>query len=192
MAGTPASSRSAYTGSYPIVNADVAAAAAIAVSKLAPGTAGQVLGGTGPSYALPPGYEFDYVQSTADLTVSATTSATANTAITGTAVTYDGATVVMVEFYSPAVLPGTTLGDRVTVCLFDNGASIGNLGLVQNETIGQSLIMPVHVVRRLTPSAIAHTYSIRAYRDGTNNGTIFMGAGGVDTRVPGFLRIVKV
>jgi hypothetical protein len=127
--------------------------------------------------------ELDYAQITAPVNVTATTEATANTLITGGAVTYDGATVVMIEAFLPAALRGTSL---LQLWLYDGAASIGAIGLVGNFTTGESWVGR----RRLTPSAAAHTYSLRASVDG-GTGVATGGAGGVGNYVPAFMRITR-
>jgi hypothetical protein len=155
--------------------------------------AGTVTGGTAIfTFTLPPGHEFDYVEKTSSTSITATSEATADTVVTGSAVTYDGSTAVMVEFFSPSVRPATdAVADRsVNVTLYDGAASIGIWG--QTITPAQNDDnKPFHLVRRLTPSGAAHTYSVRAYVSG-GTGTISGGTGGVTAAMPAFIRITKV
>src|SRR5436309_3353550 len=85
-----------------LTNAMVSASAAIAVSKLAAGLAGQVLQGTGPTYAYPPGFEIAYDQITSGVNVASTTEGTPTAIIAGTAHTYENVPYVA-EFFSPSV-----------------------------------------------------------------------------------------
>lgn len=170
---------------------DLLVRGASALTRLGIGAAAKFLrsDGTDPSYQYPPGHEFDYAEFTSDVTVSATTEAGANTVVTGNAVTYDGATIVMIEFFSPHVDPQTTAGANIWIVLYDGAASVGHWGLAQTPANATTRV-PVYLRRRLTPSAASHTYSARAYR-GTANGGIAAGAGGNGAVMPGFIRITK-
>jgi hypothetical protein len=144
------------------------------------------------AWNLPPGHEFDYVEKTSSTSITATTEGTADTVVTGSAVTYDGSTVVLIEFFSPSVRPATdAVADRaVTVTLYDGSSSIGIWG--QTITPSQNDDnKPFYLARRLTPSAAAHTYSVRAYVSG-GTGTVSGGAGGAAAAMPAFIRITKV
>lgn len=134
------------------------------------------------AWALPPAYEFDYVAATSDVSITATSEATANTIVTANAVTYDGSTVIYVEFYTYALDQGTTF---IALVLYDGSSSIGRIGLGLGATR-----VPALVKRRLTPSAAAHTYSIRAYVD-AGTGTAEAGAGGNGNKMPLYIRQYK-
>lgn len=140
------------------------------------------------------GGELDYVEFTSAVNLTATTEATANTIVTGSAIAYDGATVVMIEFYAPTWQVQDTLDAVSTVYLYDGAASIGRIATALNPTGdsgGTGLIIPCHGFRRLTPSAATHTYSVRG---ATSTGTSIMhaGAGGNGAQMPGYIRIVEV
>lgn len=133
----------------------------------------------------------DYAQITSNASITATSEATADVVVTGSAITYDGATEIMVEFYSPFCRPDTAANDReLRLYLYDGSSSIGRLSLQIAGEGGGSSHVPVHVKRRLTPSAASHTYSIRA---SVNAGTGLVGAGtgGSTGEMPAFIRIVK-
>jgi hypothetical protein len=128
--------------------------------------------------------EYTYDEFTAPVAVAAATEATATTVVTATAYTFDGATPVVVEFFAPAAVRGT---NRIAFVLYDGAASIG---ILANEPNVQGAEWPVFVARRLTPSAAAHTYSVRAFVD-AGAGTVTAGAGGVGNYMPGYIRIRK-
>lgn len=136
------------------------------------------------------GYELDYAEITSDASITATTSATANTVVTGSAITYDGATIILVEFFTPFVTPPSGALHNVNIDLYDGSSSIGIMALVTSNPTNASRI-PVYCAKRLTPSAAAHTYSIRSFVD-SGTGTIRAGAGGAGTIYPSFMRIIKV
>jgi hypothetical protein len=175
----------------------IAASAADTPVRVAVGANGTVLeaasGATpGVQWDYPPGYELDYVEKTSSTNITATTEGTADTIVTGSAVAYDGSTIVLIEFFSPSVRPATdAVADRtVSVTLYDGASSIGIWG--QTVTPAQNDDnKPFLLQRRLTPSAATHTYSVRAYVTG-GTGTVSGGAGGAAAAMPAFIRITKV
>lgn len=136
------------------------------------------------------GSEVDYVQATANVNVTATTEGTANTIVTGSAVTYDGLTSIMVEFFSVGVTPTATANAYLQLWLYDDAASIGEIAFVQTPAAAASYV-PCVGHRRLTPSAAAHTYSIRGSVSG-GTGVVSAGAGGIGAVHPMFIRITRV
>jgi len=135
---------------------------------------------------VPPGHEYDYVPFTANVSPTATTEATANTVVTGNAVAYDGATTVMIEFFSSIVRANLTAGATMTFCLYDGAASIGFIAAVGNPSTSAGYSV-VRASQRLTPSNASHTYSIRAFVSG-GTGIVGAGVGGVGATVPGYIR----
>lgn len=133
-----------------------------------------------PAWALPPGYEFDYVQITGSGNITATSDATANTIMTANAVTYDGSTIVIIETNITFVTQGTTF---ITIVLYDGSTCIGRIAIT-------GVRAPIYMRHRLTPSAAAHTYSVRAFVD-AGTGTYNSGAGGTAAYMPSFIRQTK-
>lgn len=162
-------------------------------ARLATGAAGTVLrGGTDPSYGFPPGYELDYVEKTSDTSVTATSEATADTVVTGSAVAYDGSTIVQIQFGANYIQPDQAAAARsISVWLYDGSSSIGRMTIARNDAAAAFPTYPVYATRRLTPSAATHTYSIRASVS-AGTGTIGAGAGGNGNAMPGYIRIVRV
>jgi hypothetical protein len=154
-----------------------------------------VVGKTGSdvAYFLPPGYEFDYVGGAGTNSITATTEATANTIITANAVTYDGSTAIMLDFFAPESTPNASDNSFVRYVLYDGSSSVGYFGITFNPKLasGSSARWPVRLSRRLTPSAGAHTYSVRGYVN-TGTGECNGGAGGTATYLPVFIRQTKV
>ena len=126
--------------------------------------------------------ELAYNQVTANTTISAVTEATANTIVTASALTFDGATIVVIEFYCPAT---TGAGDCV-IELYDGASPIGLMA-----ERGSNVVMPVHAAQRITPAAATKTYSIRGWSAGGGNATVIAGVGGVGAYVPAFVRISR-
>jgi hypothetical protein len=127
-----------------------------------------------------------YAEATADVVISAITEATADSIVSAGAVTFDGLTPVVIDFFCATV---TSAADgRIIFVLYDGSSSIGLLGETYRPAGSQNWT-PIRLSRRLTPSG-AKTYSVRAYRV-NNNQTIKAGAGGVGAYVPAFIRISK-
>ena len=111
-------------------------------------------GGGGGSASL----ELDYATRSTDLTVSATTGATADTWITGNAVTYDG-TKVYICGYAP--FQNATTSAELIIELYDGSTQIGR---AFQSDYGGSMYFEL----AYTPSAASHTFGLRAWRTGSN------------------------
>jgi hypothetical protein len=134
-----------------------------------------------------PGTELAYNEGTGTVLVTATTEATANTVLGASAVTFDGATAVLIEGWFEGYDAGDAPG--FSLYLYDGASSIGVL-YVRAMTAGASM-GSVSVKRRLTPSAASHTYSIRGTVSAGAGATVRMGVGGAGVALPGFIRITK-
>jgi len=137
-----------------------------------------------------PGFEYDYKEVTVPATSVAVTSATATAILTGNAVTYDGATLVVIKFYCGA-LQHTVANALVLLNLYDGATDLGMIArIATSSTAGTSTA--VFAPRRLTPSAAAHTYSVRAWTTVAGTVTAAVGAGGAGIDLPMFMQITKV
>lgn len=153
-----------------------------APARLGAGTTGYFLMAKGAATSvLWAARELDYVQITSDVNVTATTAATGNTIITGNSVAYDGATVVMIEFCSGRIVKGTTF---LILDLWEDSTDIARIAV--DLTGGH----PCTVAFRRTPSNASHTYKVTGYVD-AGTGTVYAGAGGVDTQMPAYLRVTR-
>lgn len=172
--------------SLDILNADVDAAAAIAISKLADPGSGKVItsAGSGAVAAFPPGYQLDYVPITAPVNVTATSTATANTIITGTSQAYDG-TPIWVEFGADRIVVGT---HQLIVSLYDGSTELGIL--CRSSLTNANDSVPGSGRIRLTPSAGTHQYVVKASVD-AGTGIITAGAGTIGADCPAFIRVTK-
>lgn len=134
--------------------------------------------------------ELVYSEQTTDVTVSATTEASPTTVIdNSTAITLDGNTTVLVEFYAAGVdNPGNAGGNTVTLSLWDGtSTNLGRLGEIYHDsTLYRRL--PVLIRRRFTPAAGTYTYKVRGYRSNAN-GTVKAGSGGSGGYMPAYLRV---
>lgn len=175
-------------------NNNILASAGIVLSKLGQSGAvtsqAPVWNGSAWVPAYPPGFEFSYDEFVANVGTAATTEATATTIKTATAVTFDGATTVEIEFSCMEVtVAANAAGNACILVLYEDGVAIGKIGSFETGATTQ-FGTPVRVGRRRTPAAGARTYSVRAYH--TNASCTFnAGAGGVGNPVPGYIKIKK-
>jgi hypothetical protein len=113
--------------------------------------------------------------------VTATSSATAQTVIAGTAHSYDGATPVVIEIYLAQMQAPS--GSSLIVELFDGSTRIGRCFESNNVATGGMAFY------RFTPSNASHTYNIKAYV-GSGTGTIYCASGSGVNALPGFVRVI--
>jgi hypothetical protein len=133
-----------------------------------------------------------YVERTTGLAIpSATTSEGSPTAVVyAPALTFDGVTPIVIDFYVPSVAPGAAAGTAVQFWLYQDGVSMGRIAYVQSvATTGTNV--PVFASRRLTPAAGTRTYSVGAGAVSLD-GNIYCGVGGTGQYVPAFIRITRV
>lgn len=122
--------------------------------------------------------ELDYVQMTSDLTVNGS-SGSPNTVLTGNAVTYDGTTAVYVDFFTPALVPGSA---ALIVEVYEDSTLLGRV-MQTGPASGQH---PAFGSIRRTPSSGSHTFTIKAWKNGGTDGTISAASG---TYAPAFMRV---
>lgn len=134
--------------------------------------------------------ELNYTQITSSVNLTATTEATANTIVTASAVTFDGSTTAIIEFFANSIQTPAVNSSFVVLALYDGASSIGFFAFIQNPAAANPISVPVTLSRRLTPSAAAHTYSIRGYVSG-GTGVVAAGAGTIGVNAPAFIRITR-
>ena len=132
--------------------------------------------------------ETDYVEVTSSVTISATSAATANTIITGTAFTPSGSDKYRFEFGIEEV--ALTVVSSVIFHLYEGATNLGRLAVVTNPAAA-AMSVPVYGAREFTPTNVSHTYSIRAHRV-TANATATAGAGGADVAFPIWFRTTRL
>ena len=131
-------------------------------------------------------HEVAYVEFAADVSVtSAHTELSPVDVVSAGALTYD-ALPTLIEFYVERL---DTVGTTVAaLSLWDGSTDLGRIG----EFGAAAIATPLHLPRRLTPSAASHTYKVRGWlQTGANTCTLRAGAGGVGTRLPGFIRVLQ-
>lgn len=141
-------------------------------------------------YVVDHATELLYAQITASVNVptTANTDAAGVTVINPGNVTYQ-AKPIIIEFFAVGVT--TPPSAQVLLNLWDSNTDLGRIAqfINPNTTGPGSLLTPVLVRRRLTPTAGAHNYNIRAWCVASAAGTVSAGAGGVATYQPAYLRI---
>ncbi|MBA3565274.1 MAG: hypothetical protein H0W31_00275 [Actinobacteria bacterium] len=139
------------------------------------------------SSSILPGFELAYAEFTAEVSVT-----TATTIVTAPAFTADGVTPIRVEFMA-CTFAGNNAGDTMSVHLYEDGASIGNLAEVYIVASSFGISGFIHAVSDdMIPASGSRTYSIRATRSAANAMSVYAGAGGAGNRRPGFIRVVRV
>jgi hypothetical protein len=135
--------------------------------------------------------EVGYAQITSDVTVTATSEATATAVVSLAAITYE-AVPHMIEFFAPDARPNTgAAGQNITFALFDSTtAVIGVWGRIATPAASGNLV-PVHLGYRFTPTAASHTYNVKCWVSVTS-GLVQAGAGGSATHGPAWLRITRI
>ncbi len=140
-----------------------------------------------------PGFQLDYVEITSNVVLSATTDGNSQgtAVIDGNSVTYDGSTVIVIEFYVARfgvnVATNTHSG---YINLYDGTTDLGRIAQYLPGTTGLTCSIPILARRKLTPSAAAHTYHIRGWKDASGDTvTVVAGAGGASTVMPAYMRI---
>lgn len=141
------------------------------------------------AWGAPSGKELAYAQITAEVTgITTSSAATATNIVSAGAVTFDGS-AVMVEFYTPQAESPAVADGRILFELYDGGSAVMTIGALGSETAAaQKACVLVRV--RFTPSAAAHTYSVRAWVS-SGTGSVRAGAGGAGVLVPAYIRITK-
>ena len=134
--------------------------------------------------------EVAYVEFTADVSVTATTEGTANSVVSAGAITYE-AVPHLIEFFAPGARPDNGAAGRILhLILYDSTTALGELAGPTTPAAANDN-HPIMAARRLTPTAAAHTYNVKAW---TSAGTALVqaGAGGSGTKFPGFIRVTRV
>lgn len=131
-----------------------------------------------------------YVEFTSNVTVSSTTEGTPTDVVDSPAHTYDGATLICIEFFAPQA-NCTTASGAMLISLWDGAANLGRLGATQESAASGLVIYPLLLRRFLTPSAASHTYKIQAFCTAAAAGTIGAGSGGSGNNLPGYIRVTS-
>jgi hypothetical protein len=156
----------------------------------------QVVSGA-PAWKYPPGYEFDYVQITSPVTVTATTDGNnqGTAVIDGNAVTYDGSTRIKIEFSAPYMAATGGGANNYLLNVYDGTTDLGRIyNLELSWGSGTQEASPIYGALFLTPTNAAHTYHIRGWKSvggGSPTMSVGAGAGGASAYVPAWYRITR-
>lgn len=138
------------------------------------------------------GAELAYTEVTSNVNFSATSEATATTLVTAPSVTYDAADAI-VEFYASAFQSATGTSPLIVLVLFRDGVAIGQIAAlsISVSTGTANLTIPIRTVRKLTPGAGAHVFSVRAWLSPSGTATMIAQAGGPGAYVPAFIKVSR-
>jgi|GEM_PF-6134200 hypothetical protein len=116
-----------------------------------------------------------YTEATANVASAALTEDTADVVLTASSsIVCDGISAIEITFWAFSVRPDATTAARsVNFYLYEDGASIGRVGLAATAALGSDN-KPTMIRRRFVPTAGTHTYSIRT---AVNAGTALISAG---------------
>lgn len=164
-------------------------------ARLALGAAGTVVRSTGSTnaYAYPPGYEFNRVEITAQVTVTGTAEGSETTIVTGGSVSYDGSTAVDIEFCASRVTLAAGAVDRPAIfTLYEDSTALGRLCTLTSPVATQTFRFPIFARFRRTPTAGSHTYTVKAWKNNSGDTfTVDAGLGGSGANMPVYVRVVK-
>lgn len=132
-----------------------------------------------------------YNNAEASGTISATTAATANTLATASSITFDGATPMVISFYLYQWATGGTASSSLFANLYDGATAAQRVANLNNGTTAYQQATTLMLQVRLTPSAAARAYGIRAWR-ATSNGEWASSSGTTSAdAAQGFIRIER-
>lgn len=145
-----------------------------------------------PTWAYPPGWQFDYVEVTSSVSITGTSEGGATTVVTSNSVAYDGVTEVLIECYLPQVYGPNVAATDLVLILLEDSTVLGQIGVVRSESANRGVVPFGPGGRVRSPSNASHTYTVKAYVSGTSNaGGAGGGAGGSGNLVPGYIRVTK-
>lgn len=130
-------------------------------------------------------HEVGYTEFTSTVLANTVLEVAATSVVSAGALTFSGAPAT-VEFGCPGLAPGGSVTGGLN--LWDSATDLGRMFDGRVVTMS-STDYPVFLVRRLTPSAGSHTYSVRVWNTSASNFNVVAGAGGASTTLPGYIRI---
>lgn len=115
-------------------------------------------------------------------TISLASSGDATVVVTAPAYTFDGATVAVVEFFTPYWY--APIATNCYLYLYEDGAQRGLIAQAYAQS--SNSYRPLLARIRFTPSAGSRTYSIRG-----NSGEVYSGTGAGSAHVPSSIRVSR-
>lgn len=134
--------------------------------------------------------ELAYVEITSNVGVTGTSAASPTEVIAPLTFVSDGSPLI-VEFFTPrAYTDYAASGRQLSFSLYQDGSEIIRYwGFMQNPAAA-ALTQPIHLIRKITPSAGVHTFGVKAF---VNVGTGVVEASNSSTGMaPTFLRVSKI
>jgi len=145
----------------------------------------------GPSAITSIADEMAYAENPNSVSIVSTVQGTPDTIITAPAITVDGATKIVVEYYCPLAASPNVVGKSMFADLWMDSGQIGRIGQIIASTAAVAA-SPFLLQREITPPTGTHTFSVRGWVDGGANATFYSGTGGLGTINPMFIRIRRV
>jgi hypothetical protein len=139
----------------------------------------------------PAGTVLAYNEFTVPVTCTATTEATSNTIVTASAVTFDGATAILVEFFAPAVKAASSALTAADFTLWDGTTDLGLIGSWGNDAASNNQVEPLSLARRFTPASGSRVYSVRGRSNIAAGTLVNAGTWGPGTYCPGYICVTK-
>lgn len=133
--------------------------------------------------------ELGYSQITSPVNVTSTSFSSPTTVIAPLTVVCDGSPV-LVEFFASHISAAGT-GTNMALPLYQDGAELDRFWGYTNTVTAVLDYKPVHLQRRVTPSAGVHTFGVMGQVAG-GTGEVRAGTGGTTTVSPAFLRVSKI
>jgi hypothetical protein len=127
-----------------------------------------------------------YVEFTSNVSITATTEATANQVVSAGAITYENVPHRITFGCLRSTAPAS---QSMNIGLFDGTTGLGIIAFLGSTSPAQQ--SPIEQSRLFTPSAASHTYNIRAWVSG-GTGTVEANAGGAGTNMPGFILVERI
>lgn len=136
--------------------------------------------------------EIGYAETTSDLSVTATTEATAQQLVSLGAITYE-AVPTQITFGCAQARPDTGAAGRTLTFVLQDGASTIVVGVWGRQAAPAAAAsnVPVSLSHRFIPSAASHTYNVRCFVS-VATGLVSAGAGGSATNGPAWIRACRV
>jgi hypothetical protein len=128
-----------------------------------------------------------YAERTTSMPVTATIEASANTVVTAPAFTAAGSAPVWVEVFVPGLTTGATSGAALVFTLWEGSTNLGWIGAYTTPAAA-ALGATFYGARILTPASGSRTYSLRAFRFGSD-GFLSIQGGGSGNYMPAFIRV---
>jgi len=124
----------------------------------------------------------DYAQATSNVSITGTSLASPTSIVAGSAVTWDGSTKILLEFFAINSTKGTTF---FSTGFYEDGSNINQGSYMTASPYGF-----YYSAYRITPTAGSHTYSVKGCVD-AGSGQVQCGVGGSGTSAPAYLRITR-